>query len=140
MAQELADIAKGAALLSAGAALGWTALFSFVAAPVAFKHMDAGRADRMVRNIIKTGHGALGLICFVAGGASLLSGAIAGAVVSALAGAFYLMCQWTLAPRDDPRPPGARRQMKGQRVVASLLTVAGMPLMIAAAALTVLGI
>ncbi len=134
------DVALVASHVFAGMALGWTALFSFVVAPVAFKHMDAGRADRMVRNIIKAGHGALALLCLGAGAGAIVSGAIGGAVIATLAAAFYLMCQWTLAPRDDPRPAGARRQMKGQRIVASLLTVVGMPLMMASAALTQLGI
>ena len=47
------------ALVLAGMALGWTALFCFVVAPVSFKDMDYGRADRHVRRIIKAGHGAL---------------------------------------------------------------------------------
>ncbi|MGE0828614.1 MAG: hypothetical protein AB7O04_04600 [Hyphomonadaceae bacterium] len=140
MLQELQSYAQQIALVLAGMALGWTALFSFVVAPVSFKDMDYGRADRHVRRIIKAGHGALALLCFAAGGFALLSGAIAGAVIAALAAIFYLMCQWTLAPRDDPRPAGARRQMKGQRVVASMLTAGGMPLMLAMAVLTRLSI
>lgn len=132
--------AQQIALILAGMALGWTALFSFVVAPVSFKDMDYGRADRHVRRIIKAGHGALAILCFSAAGFSLLSGSVAGAVIAALCAVFYLMCQWTLAPRDDPRPAGARRQMKGQRIVASLLTAGGMPLMIAAAILTRMGV
>lgn len=132
--------AQQIALVLAGMALGWTALFSFVVAPVSFKDMDYGRADRHVRRIIKAGHGALAILCFAAGAFALIAGAVAGAVIAALCACFYLMCQWTLAPRDDPRPAGARRQMKGQRIVASLLTAGGMPLMITAAVLTRLGI
>jgi hypothetical protein len=132
--------AQQLALVLAGVALGWTALFSFVVAPVSFKDMDYGRADRHVRRIIKSGHGALAIVCFLAGGLALASGAIAGAVIAGLTAVFYLMCQWTLAPRDDPRPAGGRRQMKGQRIVASLLTAGGMPLMLAMAVLTRLSI
>jgi hypothetical protein len=134
------DYAQQLALVLAGMALGWTALFSFVVAPVSFKDMDYGRADRHVRRIIKSGHGALAVICFVAGALALFSGAVGGAVIAALTAVFYLMCRWTLAPRDDPRPAGARRQMKGQRIVASLLTAGGMPLMLAMAFLTRLSI
>src|SRR5262245_13516771 len=134
------DYAQQLALVLAGVALGWTALFSFVVAPVSFKDMDYGRADRHVRRIIKSGHGALALVCLSAGGLALVSGAVGGAVIAALTAAFYLMCRWTLAPRDDPRPAGARRQMKGQRIVASLLTAGGMPLMLAMAFLTRLNI
>ncbi len=132
--------AQQLALVLAGMALGWTALFSFVVAPVSFKDMDYGRADRHVRRIIKAGNGALFLICLACGVFGLVSGAVAGAVVAILTGVFYLLCRWTLAPRDDPRPAGARRQMKGQRVIASMLTAGGMPLMVIAAVLTRLGI
>ncbi|MGE0046182.1 MAG: hypothetical protein AB7J28_01995 [Hyphomonadaceae bacterium] len=134
------DYARLLALVAAGMALGWTALFSFVVAPVSFKDMDYGRADRHVRRIIKAGHGALAALCFIAGAFALLAGSIAGAVIAAITAVFYLMCQWTLAPRDDPRPPGGKRNMKGQRIVASLLTAGGMPLMLASAVLTRLGI
>ena len=132
--------AQQLALVLAGMALGWTALFCFVVAPVSFKDMDYGRADRHVRRIIKAGHGALAVLCLAAAGFALFSGAVAGAVIAAMCAGFYLMCQWALAPRDDPRPAGARRQMKGQRIVASLLTAGGLPLMLAVAVLTRLGI
>ncbi|MBL8549471.1 MAG: hypothetical protein JNJ73_05760 [Hyphomonadaceae bacterium] len=132
--------AQQLALVLAGMALGWTTLFCFVVAPVSFKDMDYGRADRHVRRIIKAGHGALAVLCLAAAGFALVSGAVAGAVIAAMCAAFYVMCQWALAPRDDPRPAGARRQMKGQRVVASLLTAGGLPLMVAMAVLTRLGI
>ncbi|MBI1250427.1 MAG: hypothetical protein GC189_03030 [Alphaproteobacteria bacterium] len=134
------DYAQLTALLFAGMALGWTAMFSFVVAPVSFKDMDYGRADRHVRRVIKSGHGALALLCLVAGLGALIAGALGGAIVSGLTAAFYLMCQWTLAPRDDPRPPGARRKLKSQRILASMLTAAGMPLLVIAAILTRMGI
>ena len=40
-------LAQQLAFIFAGMALGWTMLFSFVVAPVSFKDMDQGRADRV---------------------------------------------------------------------------------------------
>ncbi|NWG52800.1 MAG: hypothetical protein HXY28_03695 [Hydrogenophilaceae bacterium] len=138
------DALHNAALLLAlfltGMAIGWTTLFSFVVAPVSFKDMDYGRADRHLRRVIKSGHLTLALLCFGVGVFALIAGALAGAVIAALTASFYLMCRWTLAPREDHTIPGMRRNMKQQRVVASMLTAAGIPLMATAGVLAILGI
>src|SRR5688572_22228598 len=104
------------ALTLAGATLGWITLFSFVLSPVAFKNMDAGRAERLVKHVIKSGHGFLAFIALAAGAASLMAGAIAGASVAAIAALFALMCQWALAPRDD-KPVRGHRVLKTARIV-----------------------
>ena len=132
--------AQESAIVLAGAGLGWIALFSFVVAPVAFKSWDVGRADRLVRNVIKAGHGVLAFIALLSAAAALFSGAIAGAVVAALAAIFALCCQWALAPRDDPKPIMGRKVMKTARVVASALTALIMPVLIASILLTRMGI
>lgn len=120
------------ALAAAGMALGWTAYFSFQAAPQAFRDLDHGRANRYVRNAMKTGHPLVAALCWVAGGAALFGGAIAGAVTLALAGALFMLARWTLAPRDDPRPAGARRVLSTARVVAAGLTATMMLLILGA--------
>jgi len=140
MIETLQSYAILLALFLAGMTIGWTALFSFVVAPVSFKDMDYGRADRHIRRIIKSGHGALALLCLAMGGFALISGALAAALVALMTSVFYAMCQWTLAPRDDKTIPGMRRNMKTQRVVASLLTAIGMPLMLIAGVLAYLGV
>lgn len=136
----MSELSQQLALVFGGVALGWTALFSFIVAPVSFKDMDAGRADRHVRRVIKQGHGPLAIVCVAAGILALMSGAYAGATIAVLCAIFYAMCQWALAPRDDPRPVGARRVMKTARVVASGLTAFVMPVLIAAMVLTRMGI
>jgi hypothetical protein len=128
------------AIVLAAMALGWTMLFSFVVAPVSFKDMDAGRADRHVRRVIKQGHGIVALVCAGAAGAALLSGAFAGATIAVLCAVFYAMCQWALAPRDDPKPVGATRNLKTARIVASGLTAFLMPILLVAIVLTQLGV
>ena len=134
------SVAQESAIILAGAGLGWIALFSFVVAPVAFKSWDVGRADRLVRNVIKSGHGMLAFLALLSGAAALLSGAIAGATVAAIAAIFALCCQWALAPRDDPRPIMGRKVMKTARVVAAALTALIMPVLIASIVLTQMGI
>lgn len=132
--------AQQLALVFAGIAFGWTALFSFVVAPVSFKDMDTGRADRHVRRVIKQGHGLVALICVCAAAAALMAGAVAGAVIAAMCAVFYIMCQWALAPRDDPRPIMGSRKLKTARVVASGLTAFVMPVLIAVMVLTQMGV
>lgn len=131
--------AQQTAIVLAGASLGWIVLFSFVLSPVAFKNMDAGRAERLVKHVIKSGHGLLAFIALASGAAALLSGAIGGAAVAAIAAVFALCCQWALAPRDD-RPIRGHRVLKTARIVASGLTAAIMPVVIASIVLTNMGI
>ncbi len=136
----MTDLSQQLALVFASMALGWTMLFTFVVAPVSFKDMDVGRADRHVRRVIKQGHGPLAIVCVLAGIAALVSGAYAAATIVILCAVFYAMCQWALAPRTDSKPLGATRKLKTARVVASGLTAFVMPVLIAAIVLTRLGI
>jgi hypothetical protein len=118
----MSDLGQGAALMLSSFILGWTAFFSFLAAPQAFRDLDQGRANRFVRNAMKSGHPIVAGASFVTGVVGALGGAIAGGAIMGLAGVLYLMAAWTLAPRDDPRPIGGRRVLKTARVVASMLT------------------
>jgi len=132
-------ISQATAIILAGASLGWIALFSFVLAPVAFKQFDAGRAERLVKQVMNAGHGILGLIAFASAIAALMAGAVAGASVAAVAGAFAFMCKFALAPRDD-KPIKGHRVLKTARIVASGLTAFIAPVLIAAIVLTMMGI
>lgn len=134
-----AQTAQAAAIVLAGASLGWIMLFSFVVSPVAFKTFDQGRAERIVKQVMNSGHGILGLIAFASAIAALLAGAVAGAAVAAVAGAFAFMCKFALAPRED-KPIKGHRVLKTARIVASGLTAAIMPVLIAAIVLTLLKI
>jgi len=131
--------AQAFAIVLAGASLGWIMLFSFVLSPVAFKTFDPGRAERLVKHVMNAGHGILGLIALASAVAALLSGAVAGASVAAVAGLFAFMCKFALAPRDD-KPIKGHRVLKTARIVASGLTAFIIPVLIAAIVLTLLGI
>jgi hypothetical protein len=132
-------LAQSTAVVLASISLGWIMLFSFVLAPVAFKTFDQGRAERLVKQVMNSGHGLLGLIALGAGVAAFASGAVAGAAVAAVAGVFAFLCRFALAPRDD-KPIKGHRVLKTARIVASSLTAFIMPVLIAAIVLTILGI
>jgi hypothetical protein len=132
-------IAQATAIVLAGVSIGWITLFSFVFSPVAFKQFDAGRAERLVKHVMNSGHGILGLIAFASAIAALMAGAVAGASVAAVAGAFAFMCKYALAPRDD-KPIKGHRVLKTARIVASGLTAFIALVLIAAIVLTLMGI
>jgi hypothetical protein len=127
------------AIVLAGVSLGWIMLFSFVLSPVAYKALDGGRAERLVKQVMNSGHGLLGLIAFLFAIAALISGSVAGAAVAAIAGFFAFLCKFALAPRDD-KPIRGHRVVKTARIVASMLTALLMPILIAAIVLTIMGI
>ncbi len=127
------------AIALAGVSLGWIMLFSFVLSPVAYKALDGGRAERLVKQVMNSGHGVLGLIALLFALAALISGAVAGASVAAIAGVCAFMCKFALAPRND-KPIRGHRVLKTARIVASAITALLMPVLIAAIILTVIGI
>ncbi len=127
------------AIILAGASLGWIMLFSFVLSPVAYKTFDQGRAERLVKGVMNSGHGILGLIALASAIAALMAGAVAGASVAGVASAFAFLCRFALAPRED-KPIKGHRVLKTARIVASGLTAFIMPVLIAAIVLTMLGI
>ena len=131
--------AQAIAIVLAGASLGWIMLFSFVLSPVAFKQFDAGRAERLVKHVMNSGHGILGLIALASALAALMAGAVAGAAVAAVGGVFAFMCKFALAPRED-KPIKGHRVLKTARIVASGLTAFIVPVLIAAIVLTMMGI
>ena len=130
--------AQAFAIVLAGASLGWIMLFSFVLAPVTYKTLDGGRAERLVKQVMNSGHGLLGLIAFLSAIAALLAGAVAGAAVAAVAGVFAFMCKFALAPRED-KPIKGHRVLKTARIVASGLTAVIAPVLIASIVLTMMG-
>lgn len=131
--------AQAISIVLAGASLGWIMLFSFVLAPVTYKTLDGGRAERLVKQVMNSGHGLLGLIAILSAIASLMAGAIAGASVAAVGGFFAFLCRFALAPRED-KPIKGHRVLKTARIVASGLTAFIAPILIAAIVLTLMGI
>lgn len=120
------------ALVLAGAAAGWTACFSFLIAPMAFRDLDAGRADRFVRNAIENGHTIPAGLAGLAAGCAWVGAAPGSAALLAVVTGLFLAARFTVSP-------GARRR-KATRVAASGLTAALLPLTAVAALLAVAGV
>lgn len=138
MAQQFAT---SLSLVLASMALGWTAYFSFIASPQAFRDLDAGRAKRFIRNAMKGGHPIVAIVCLVAGAIAFMGAKPGGAIVLASCGALFFLACWTLAPRDDDRaPPGGKRKLDTARVVAALLTAMIMLVLVAGICMLLAGI
>lgn len=120
------------ALVLAGSAIGWTASFSFLIAPMAFRELDAGRADRFVRNAIQSGHTVPSLLCVIGAAAAWFGAAPGAAALLGIAALLFFVARFTVSP-------GARRR-KATRIAASGLTAALLPLTAVAAALAVFGV
>jgi hypothetical protein len=132
-------LSLGVALL--GACLGWIALFSGVVAPISFKDMDHGRANRHVRRVMKQGHTILALLSFAAAAAAALGGAPGAGIIAAIVGVVILLAQFALAPREDDRPPpGGKRKLQTARVVAAGLTAMMAPLLLVAIGMAIGGV
>jgi hypothetical protein len=131
--------AQSIAIILAGMSLGWIMLFSFVLSPVAFKTFDQGRAERLVKHVMNSGHGVLGLIALASAAAAALAGAVAGAAVALVAALFAFLCRFALAPRED-KPIKGHRVLKSARIVASGLTAFIIPVLITSIVLTVIGV
>lgn len=116
-------LTQGLGLVLAAMVLGWTVLFSLVVSPQAFKTLDTGRAKRMIRATMKTGHPLAAMVAGAAAMAALFAGAIGGAIVMACSAALFLLAAYTLAPRDDAKPKAGTRKTDTARVVAAMLTL-----------------
>lgn len=124
MLENLQDFLTNLAALLCGFAAGGTWLGVVVVPNEAFDHMDYTRADRHVREVLKSGStiiaGALLLACAL----SVLGGAFGAGAVAALSAFGFFTNRWTLAKRAAPSaPPGTRQRKKTQRVVAVALSL-----------------
>lgn len=120
------------ALVLAGTALGWSAFFSFVAAPIAFRDLDQGRADRYLRNIIESGHLVPASIAALAAGAAFAGGGPGAAGLLLIAAFLFVVARFAVSP-------GARRRAS-TRILASGLTALLIPVTAAGALLAAIGI
>ena len=119
----MTQLVQGLGLVLAAMVLGWTILFSLVVSPQAFKTLDTGRAKRMIRATMKTGHPLAAMVAAGAAASALFAGAIGGAIVMACSAAMFMLAAYTLAPRDDAKPKAGTRKTDTARVVAAMLTV-----------------
>jgi hypothetical protein len=129
--EAIQKLAQLLALVLSGSALGWTMSFSFASAPIAFRDLDHGRADRLVRNTLKRSNPILAVICGAAAACGALAGSIAGSATLAIAAVCFLMARWALAPREEKiAPAGHRRVLKTSRIVSAGIIAFMMPVVL----------
>lgn len=116
------DFALALTLLFSGMALGWTAMFTFLIEPQAFRDLDYGRANRFVRTTLRSGNPVMATFAGLAALCALAAGAVGGAAVLGLAAGIYLLARWAVAPRADGRAVGVRRKVQAQRIIAVAFT------------------
>lgn len=124
MFENLQDILTNLAALLCGFAAGGAWIGVVVVPNEAFDHMDHTRADRHVREVLKSGSTFIAGALLAAAALSILGGAFGAGAVAAVSAIGFFTNRWTLAKRK-PRsaPPGAKQKKKTQRVVAVALSL-----------------
>lgn len=124
MLENLQDVLASLAALACGIAAGGTWIGVVVVPNESFDHMDYTRADRHVREVLKSGSTAIAGTLLAGSALSVLAGAFGAGAVAALAAFGFFTNRWTLAKRAAPSaPPGTRQRKKSQRIVAVALSL-----------------
>jgi O-antigen ligase len=122
--ENLQGILTNLAALFCGFAAGGAWIGVVVVPNASFDHMDYTRADRHVREVLKTGSTVIAGALLLAAALSVLGGAIGAGAVATLAAFGFFTNRWTLAKRAAPSaPPGTRQRKKSQRIVAVALSL-----------------
>ncbi len=124
MFENLQNILTNLAALLCGFAAGGTWIGVIVVPNEAFDHMDHTRADRHVREVLRSGSTFIAGALLIASAMSVLGGAFGAGAVAALSAFGFFTNRWTLAKRAAPSaPPGTRQRKKSQRIVAVALSL-----------------
>lgn len=128
------------ALLAGGAAAsGWTA--SVIVANDAFDHLDHGRADRHLRQVMVSSARFQAALLAAAAGFAIVGGASAAFITSLIAALGFLSNIWTLSPRRGPKKPGVVKERRStKRIVAVSLTLIVTCVALAAGVLAAFGV
>lgn len=127
------EFLSAAATLLLGASAGWAGAFVWVFSATAYRNLDGGRAERLVKAVMKAGHGHLSFFALLGAVAAGLAGAFVTAALAIIAAFCFAMCLAALAPRTD-KPIRGHRVLRTARVTASLLTAGMIPILLLAVA------
>lgn len=141
MIEQLQTFATALAALLSGVAVGATYVAARAVPQEAFEHMDYTRADRHVRYVLNSCSTAIAGMLLAVTALSILGGAFGAATLGALAAFGFFSNRWTLS-RRKPRtaPPGTKRKLKSQRVVAFSLSILFGGVALVAGVLAALGV
>ncbi|MEM1037706.1 MAG: hypothetical protein AAGI14_13200 [Pseudomonadota bacterium] len=124
MLEAIREFGQGGAAVLLGLATGAGWVAAIIAPNCFYDGLDAGRADRQVRNLLKSVSAPTVFLLLAAGALAILGGAIGAGVCAFIAAFGFFTNSWTLRGfKKGETPPGAKRRRKSQRVVAVGLTL-----------------
>ncbi len=141
MLETIRDFGQNGATLLLGLAVGAAWIVTIVAPNTSYDRLDATRADKHVRGLLKSASDPIAVLLLVAGGLAVLGGALVAGIAAFLAALGFFSNRWTLASfKRGETPPDADEKRKAQRAIAVSLTLVFAFVAAIAAVLAVLGI
>ncbi|MCR9194330.1 MAG: hypothetical protein NXH88_06340 [Hyphomonas sp.] len=141
MLETIRNFGQDGATLLLGLAVGAAWIVTIVAPNTSYDSLDATRADKHVRGLLKSASDPIAVVLLVAGGLAILGGALVSGVTAFLAAFGFFTNRWTLANfKRGETPPDAKEKRKAQRAIAVSLTLVFALVAAVAAVLAVLGI
>ena len=141
MLETIRNFGQDGATLLLGLAVGAAWIVTIAAPNTSYDSLDATRADKHVRGLLKSASDPIAVILLVAGGLAVLGGALVAGVAAFLAAFGFFTNRWTLANyKRGETPPDANEKRKAQRAIAVSLTLVFALVAAVAAVLAVLGI
>jgi hypothetical protein len=139
--ETIRDFGQNGATLLMGLAVGAAWIVAMASPNISYDRLDASRADRHVRELLRATSDPIAVILLVAGGLAILGGALVAGITSFLAAFGFFTNRWTLANyKRGETPPNADEKRKAQRAIAVSLTLVFSLVAAVAAALALLGI
>ena len=141
MLETIRNFGQDGATLLLGLAVGAAWIVTIVAPNTSYDSLDATRADKHVRGLLKSASDPIAVVLLVAGGLAILGGALVSGVTAFLAAFGFFTNRWTLANfKRGETPPDAKEKRKAQRAIAVSLTLVFALVAAVAAVLAVLGV
>ena len=141
MLEAIREFGQDGATLLLGLAVGAAWIVAIVAPNTSYDRLDATRADKHVRGLLKSASDPISVILLVAGAMAILGGALVAGITALLAAFGFFSNRWTLASyKRGETPPDANEKRKAQRAIAVSLTLVFALVAAVAAALAVFGI
>lgn len=124
MLETIRDFGQNGATLLLGLAVGAAWIVAIAAPNISYDRLDASRADKHVRELLRASSDPIAVILLVAGGLAILGGALVAGITSFLAAFGFFTNRWTLANyKRGETPPDANEKRKAQRAIAVSLTL-----------------
>lgn len=141
MLETIRDFGQNGATLLLGLAVGAAWIIAIAAPNTSYDSLDANRADKHVRELLKSASDPIAVILLVAGGLAVLGGALVAGIAAFLAAFGFFTNRWTLANfKRGETPPDANEKRKAQRAIAVSLTLIFALVAAVAAVLALLGL